>query len=72
MVDATTSETDGERLIDPDSNRPTAHTVTSIRGIIPALPDRDAGDFEAQIEEATEEATRVLLKCHVNESDQES
>lgn len=34
--------------------RPAKHTIASIRGIVPALPDREAGDLEAQIEEATQ------------------
>lgn len=40
--------------------RPAKYTIASIRGIVPALPDREAGDFEAQIEEATEEATQHI------------
>jgi AbrB family looped-hinge helix DNA binding protein len=40
--------------------RPAKYTIETIRGIVPALPDREAGDFRAQIEEATEEATEHL------------
>lgn len=36
--------------------RPAKYTIASIRGIIPALRDRETGDFEAQIKEAIEEA----------------
>lgn len=36
--------------------RSAKYTVASIRGIVPALKDPEAGDFETQIAEATEEA----------------
>ena len=43
--------------------RPPRYTLKSIRGAIPALPGREAGDFEEQIEEAMEEmAERVVQR----------
>lgn len=43
--------------------RPARYTLQSIRGAIPALPGREAGDFEEQIEEAMEEmAERVVQR----------
>lgn len=47
----------GERQVaNPSVIGPAKHTIASIRGIVPALSDREAGDFEAQIDEAIEEA----------------
>lgn len=44
-----------------------APTVESIRGIIPALPDREAGDFREQSEDGIEEAaTRIVRDMSVS------
>jgi hypothetical protein len=41
--------------------RPSALTLQSLRGIVPAIPGRAPSDFEDQIEEAMEEeAARVV------------
>lgn len=43
--------------------RPPRYTLRSIRGAVPALPGREAGDFGEQIEEAMEErAERVVRR----------
>jgi AbrB family looped-hinge helix DNA binding protein len=43
--------------------RPVRLTVQALRGIVPALPGREAADFEDQIEEAMEEeADRIVAE----------
>lgn len=42
--------------------RPTAFTIESIRGSVPALPGRETVDFEDQIEDAKEERAEELVR----------
>jgi len=45
----------------PTAPRPVKLTLRDLHGIVPAIPGRDTGDFEDQIEEAMEEeAARIV------------
>ena len=47
---------DGEVVL-----RPIRFTVTALRGIVPAIPDRDPGDFEELIREAMDEKVDEIV-----------
>jgi hypothetical protein len=43
--------------------RPSALTLSALRGIVPAIPGQISSDFEDQIEEAMEEeAARIIVQ----------
>jgi len=42
--------------------RPMRHSVSSLRGIVPALAGRESPDFEDQIDEAFAEGTDTIVR----------
>ena len=47
---------DGEIVL-----RPVRFTVSALRGIVPAIPGRDPGDFEEMIQEAMDEKADEIV-----------